>query len=163
MDNFKQIYSQYKDQVYFFVKKHTSSEEDAEDIVQEIFVHLWKYKEQLKNAENPEAIIFKTSKQEIGNFYRKNNLTLVSSDADMVVLNKSEDEVVEEQFSDVQINKVLSVLDKLPPRSKDFLIKNKLENLSYAKIASQNNISKSAVEKQINKALHFLKANLGLF
>ncbi|MCS3870271.1 RNA polymerase sigma-70 factor (ECF subfamily) [Chryseobacterium ginsenosidimutans] len=162
MDQFKNLYTDYKHKVYFFVKKYISNNEDIEDVVQEIFIHLWKHIKDLRNSENVEAIIFKTAKQEIANFYRKNKMILASSNDESVLENHAE-EIPENIISDQDISTLQSLLEKVPAKSRDLFLQNKVQNLSYSKIAEQNNLSKSAVEKHINKVLKFLKTNFQQF
>lgn len=163
MNDFKKIYSKYKNQVYFFVKRYVSGNEDVEDLVQEIFVHLWKHNAHLANSNNQEQIIFKTAKQEIANFYRKNKLIYSSvediSETKLIKLDENDDESL---FLE-NINKIESLIEKLPHRTKEFFLKNKLENVSYAKLAEEYNISKTAVGKHVEKALRFIKANALFF
>ena len=45
------------------MKKYIHGKDDIEDVVQDVFVHLWKYKNSL--GTNREAIVYKTAKQEI--------------------------------------------------------------------------------------------------
>ncbi|WP_089790696.1 RNA polymerase sigma factor [Chryseobacterium wanjuense] len=157
MEQFKAIYSEYKHRVYFFVKKYVQRDEDVEDIVQDIFVHIWKYAEKNNSKVPLEAIIFKTCKQEVANFYRKNKMIMVSSDN---IVNVDEDETIDEIFTEEQISQIEALLDKLPQQTKKLFIQNKIENLSYSQLAKENNISKTAIGKQINKAISFLKVNL---
>lgn len=157
MEQFKAIYSEYKHRVYFFVKKYVQRDEDVEDIVQDIFVHIWKYAEKNNSKVPFEAIIFKTCKQEVANFYRKNKMIMVSSDN---IVNVDEDETIDEIFTEEQISQIEALLDKLPQQTKKLFIQNKIENLSYSQLAKENNISKTAIGKQINKAISFLKVNL---
>ena len=121
-------------------------------MVQEIFIHVWKHFEKIKHAPNPEAILFKTSKQEIANFYRRNKLSFSEFTGD--VEDEEEEESREEKFIRLE-----QLVDELPERRKDILLKNKTGEQSYAQIASENGISKTAVEKQINKAIRFIKNN----
>ena len=158
MAQFKKIYSEYKHKVYFFVRKYIQRDEDVEDVVQDIFVHVWKHMSKANDPSTLEAIIFKTSKQEVAHFYRKNKLVMVSSDQNMVPDN--EDEVSDEVFKEEQISKIESLLDKLPQKTKELFIKNKIENFSYSQLAEENKISKVAIGKHINKAINFLKINL---
>ena len=162
MDHFKDLYNEYKHKVYFFVKKYVSNTEDIEDVVQEVFIHLWKYSKDLKNSDAVEAIIFKTAKQEISNFYRKNKMIL-ASDNDESLLENVIEEHSENAISDLDIDKLQSLLKKVPEKSRELFLQNKVQNLSYSKIAEQNNLSKSAVEKHINKVLKFLKTNFQQF
>ena len=162
MEYFKKIYLDYKHQVYFFVKKFISNMEDVEDVVQEIFVHLWKHSSSLKNPQALESIIFKTAQQEVSNFYRKNKMLFSFSDEDFIK-DEADSERNDHEFKEEQLRKIQNLLENLPERSKTFFYKNKLEKISYSQIAKENNISKTAVEKQVNKVVRYIRANLNLF
>lgn len=156
---FENLYTQYKHQVFFFVKKYVHGQDDIEDIVQDIFVHLWKHRESL--AKNKEAIIFKTAKQEIANFYRKNKLSFsdFNEESHLSIVKEEYDEEEFKSYSE----KVEKVLQLLPEKSKSFFLKHKIDGLSYSEIAKENSISKNAVAKHVNKVLHILKTNINLF
>jgi RNA polymerase sigma factor (sigma-70 family) len=162
MRHFKKIYSDYRHQVYFFVRKYISGPEDIEDVVQEIFIHLWKHDAQLQKSGHPESVIFRTAKQEIANFYRKNKM-IFASDPDIVAGLEETGEEPDTIWKEENLTKIERLLDELPPQNKEFLLRNKVENISYLKIAEENNLSKTAVEKRINKALAYLRSNLSLF
>lgn len=76
------------------------------------------------------------------------------------IVNVDEDETIDEIFTEEQISQIEALLDKLPQQTKKLFIQNKIENLSYSQLAKENNISKTAIGKQINKAISFLKVNL---
>lgn len=158
MNQFKKIYSEYKHKVYFFVRKYIQRDEDVEDIVQDIFVHVWKHLDKANNPSAIEAIIFKTSKQEVANFYRKNKLVLISSDQNIIP--ETEDEISDKFHTEEQISKIETLLDNLPQKTKELFIQHTVENLSYSHLARENKISKAAIGKHISKAISFLKINL---
>lgn len=162
MRHFKKIYSNYRHQVYFFVRKYISGQEDIEDVVQEIFIHLWKHDAQLQKSGQPEAVIFRTAKQEIANFYRKNKMIFASDPGIIAGLEETEGES-EALWKEESLTQIERLLDELPAQNKEFLLRNKLENISYVRIAEENNMSKTAVEKRINKALAYIRSNLSLF
>ena len=70
---FKEIYDLYHFKVFCFVKKYTSQLADSEDVTQNVFIHLWKYRTKLDSGTDLEAILFKSSKQEISRWYKKQN------------------------------------------------------------------------------------------
>lgn len=152
MEEFKTIYDEYKARVYYFVKRYIQRNEEAEDVVQEIFIHIWKHFDKIKAASNPEAILFKTSKQEVANYYRRNKLNFSELTGDV------EDET-ESGDREEKLQQLEELIGRLPERRREILLKNKTEQQSYAHIASENHISKTAVEKQINKAIRFIKNN----
>lgn len=141
------------------MKKYIQGKEDIEDVVQEVFIHLWKYRHALGTS--PDAIVYKTAKQEIANFYRKNQL-LFSELKEQTLADDEKNTVDELEFRQ-QTEKIEHLLQLVPERSKTFFLKNKVEGLSYAEIARENSISKNAVSKHVNKVLEHLKNQLGLF
>ena len=70
---FKEIYDMYHFKVFCFVKKYTAQLADSEDVTQNVFIHLWKYRAKLDPNVELEAILFKSSKQEISKWYKKQN------------------------------------------------------------------------------------------
>lgn len=163
MDSFKEIYSAYKHRVYFFVAKYVSDEEDIEELVQDIFMHVWKHASKADSPSQTEAVIFKSAKQEISNFYRKRKMIFVPLENSQDVDEEENSEIEKKITQEDQLQKIENLLEQVPERSRDFFIKNKIQNLSLFTIAQENDISKTAVEKHVNKVLKFLRANLSLF
>lgn len=156
---FRTIYEQYHRKVFVFVSQYIQTQDDVEDVVQEVFVHLWKHVKKLRTATDIDPIIFKTSKQEIANYYRKKKIQF-----SFIKDEFAEESVVEDKPDRIEqqhvIDKMNLLLDVIPKRRKTIFLQNIVDEMSYAQIASKHNISKSAVAKQIAKALSFLKANL---
>ncbi|MCJ8152723.1 sigma-70 family RNA polymerase sigma factor [Chryseobacterium sp. SSA4.19] len=163
MESFKEIYSAYKHRVYFFVAKYVAEEEDIEELVQDIFMHVWKYCSKTDSASQTEALVFKSAKQEIANFYRKRKMIFVSLENSPAEETDEHSDIEKKVKQEDQLQKIESLLEQVPERSRDFFIKNKIQNLSLFTIARENDISKTAVEKHVNKVLKFLRANLNLF
>ncbi|KPE49107.1 RNA polymerase sigma factor [Chryseobacterium indologenes] len=156
---FEKLYTGYKHQVFFFVKKYVHGQDDIEDIVQDIFVHLWKHRDSL--AQNTDAIVYKTAKQEIANFYRKNKLSFTDLNENTVP--DTEKEEYDEEESGKHLQQIESLLDQVPDKSKAFFLKHKIEGQSYSQIAEEHSISKNAVAKHVNKVLNLIKTQLHFF
>ncbi|WP_165690066.1 RNA polymerase sigma factor [Elizabethkingia ursingii] len=157
---FRKIYTEYKHQVFFFVKKYIHGRDDIEDVVQDIFVHLWKHRHSLNNT-NLSAAVFKTAKQEIANFYRKNKLSCSTLEEDTCTNTLKDDS--NENIPVSHIKQIEDLLYLIPEKSKSFFLKHKIDGLSYSQIAKENSISKNAVAKHVNKVLLFLRTNLSSF
>ncbi|MBT0536076.1 RNA polymerase sigma factor [Riemerella anatipestifer] len=161
MVKFRQIYNKYKHQVYFFIKKYIDQDSDAEDVVQEVFVHLWKHRSSFNSTKiSEEALVFKTAKQEIANFYRKNKTLHHNLEHCKLEKIQEIEEEYDESFITEHLNKILLLIEKLPNKTKDIFLRNKIENISYSALAKEHKISKSAVEKHVQRAIKFIRANL---
>lgn len=120
-----------------------------------------KYPEPHLQYRPKEAIIFKTAKQEVTNFYRRNKLSF-SDFKEEPHLSIVKDEYDEDEFRSYS-EQVQKLLKLIPEKSKSFFLKHKIDGLSYSEIAKESSISKNAVAKHVNKVLNILKTNIHLF
>lgn len=154
---FKEIYELYHFKVFCFVKKYTAQLADSEDVTQNVFIHLWKYRAKLDPDVSLEAILFKSSKQEISKWYKKQN-RIFSVEDDQLVRELDSAAEPEEDISE-QLEKIEYLLNKIPEKRRKIFSLHKFEDRSYKEIAAEMNMSQSAVANQISKTLQFLKKN----
>lgn len=154
---FKEIYDLYHFKVFCFVKKYTSQLADSEDVTQNVFIHLWKYRTKLDPEVSLEAVLFKSSKQEISRWYKKQN-RIFSIEDDKLIKELDSKEQSDEEVS-LQMEKIEYLLDKIPAKRRKIFSLHKFEDRSYKEIAEEMNMSPSAVANQISKTLQFLKKN----
>ena len=154
---FKEIYEQYHIKVYLFTNRFTEQEADTEDIVQNVFIHLWHYRTTLDDDVILGALLFKSSKQEISRWYKKqeNFPTLAGDDLreDLDTEYESDEEFV------LQLEKIAGLLEQIPENRRRIFTMNKFEQRSYKEIAEALSMTPTAVAKQISKTLHFLREN----
>ncbi|GAA6765565.1 RNA polymerase sigma factor [Flavobacterium johnsoniae] len=154
---FKEIYDLYHFKVFCFVKKYTSQLADSEDVTQNVFIHLWKYRTKLDPEVSLEAVLFKSSKQEISRWYKKQN-RIFSVEDDKLIKELDSKTQSEEEVS-LQMEKIEYLLDKIPAKRRKIFSLHKFEDRSYKEIAEEMDMSPGAVANQISKTLQFLKKN----
>lgn len=154
---FHTIYDAYSIRVFDYIKGKVKDRDDICDIMQNVFFHLWLYKESLEST-NIENIIFKTCNQEISNFFvlkQKQPLKIEHS------YREPQDYAVDQLLAafekESQLNTLEERIELLPLKRKQIFKMNKLEGFTQEKIANRLNLSKKAVKKQIAKALLFLR------
>lgn len=154
---FKEIYDLYHFKVFCFVKKYTAQLADSEDVTQNVFIHLWKYRATLDPNVELEAILFKSSKQEISKWYKKQNRIFSVENNQMI---KELDSPSESDDSiNIKFEKIQYLLDKIPEKRRKIFNLHKFEDLSYKEIAAEMDMSPGAVANQISKTLQYLKKN----
>ncbi|PIF29718.1 RNA polymerase sigma-70 factor (ECF subfamily) [Flavobacterium sp. 9] len=155
--SFKEIYDLYHFKIFCFVKKYTAQLADSEDVTQNVFIHLWKYRTKLDPNVELEAILFKSSKQEISKWYKKQN-RIFSVENDQLI---KEVDYVAEVDDDIsfKLEKIEYLLNKIPAKRRKIFNLHKFEDRSYKEIAAEMDMSPSAVANQISKTLQFLKKN----
>ena len=126
-------------------------------MTQNVFIHLWKYRAKLDPNVTLEAILFKSSKQEISKWYKKQN-RIFSVEDDQLIKELDSAAEPDDDISS-QLEKIEYLLNKIPEKRRKIFSLHKFEDRSYKEIAVEMNMSPSAVANQISKTLQFLKKN----
>lgn len=156
-DFFKEVFEKYSQFIFSHIIHKVGKRNDALDIAQNVFVHLWKYRKELKNK-NPEAIIFKACRQEIYQFY-KNQTGIIEIPIDTLniqIADHSEEEREQQIENERLLASIYDTLELVPVRRKQIFLLSKIEGKTREQIATEMNMSKSAIGNQIDKTMRFL-------
>ena len=138
------------------LQKRGASPDEAEDLVQEAFLKFEAYR-QAAEVREPEGFVVKAALNLAVDARRRKGRAPFSPRAldDFVFADSSPgpDEVLQGRD---RLRRLREGLEALKPRTRDMLLAQRLEGLSYAEIAAREGISVSAVEKQIARAVLFL-------
>ena len=158
---FDHIFSSYKARLYAFAVGYLKVSEDAQELVQEVFVKVWENREMLDETRSFNSYLFTISKNTILNYFRKkaNEQSYIDSIKQNTHLtyNTAEKELEYEEL----LNKANIVIELLPRRQKEVYRLSRDMGLSNEEIAQKLNISKKTVENQITLAMKFLRKQLG--
>jgi RNA polymerase sigma-70 factor (ECF subfamily) len=159
--NFDVIYVAYYSRMIRFAKEYVLLEEDAENIVQDIFVLLWEKRDVLDIKVSLVPYLFTLVKNKCLDFLRHKmageEFAKEEYDARRMAL---------EQFnyafsSDEDIEEILTAaIHSLPERCREIFIKSRVEGKKYREIADELNISVNTVETQMSIALKKLRISL---
>jgi len=156
---FEEIYRKYNKKIYVFAFRYLKSREDAEGVVQEVFLELWKNCKKLRRDTQLNAWLFTVTFNNIRKRFRssvreKKHLTQYETR-----LTKHKDELPEIEFNDL-LNNANHILEKLPPQQKKIFLLRREEGQTSSEIASQLSLSKKTVENHLNRAHVFLREAL---
>ena len=130
---------------------YVSDSDDAEDIVQELFIHVWdKDKDSLTDSEFA-AYMTVAIKHRCINFLRKRQEDTVSIEDNPGVASNLPDEETEDESS--KEKRLQAALATLPPKCRDIFLLAKLKGMKYREIAEQLAVSEKTVENQMSKAI----------
>ena len=150
--SFEIIFEHYKNYLYLFVCKALPAEEDAESIVQEIFISLWLNRVKLDESKPLKPYLFTVAKNQIYDHLRKiyskrkylDSLFLDYSSSTV----SAENQVEYWEFERYLLNKI----NQLPERRREIFKLSKLEGKSYREIAVLLGISENTVDMQMRSA-----------
>ena len=132
----------------------------AEDIVQNVFMSIWKNRNKLKEEFVIKSYLYKSVYNEFIDQYRKNKKVLVLDKKYIDALTYFVEEEDEKSLEKL-IYIVKKEIDKLPPKCKQTFLLSKEEGLTNLEISQYLNISIKSVEAHITKAFSVLRKSIG--
>lgn len=165
---FSRIYTLYFPKMVRFAKEYVISEEEAQSIVQDLFLYLWERRDTLGAISNLNAFLFTLTKNRCIDFYRQQTrITRLKESLDslqerelhlkMEALKQFDENI----FSTQEIEELLNnAVNKLPEKCREVFILSRMEGLKHEEIAQQINISVNTVQNHISAALKRLKIEL---
>jgi len=167
-NGFTEIYSNYYPKLLRFAIEYVISKEDAENIVQDLFVSLWENDYLLANAENLNAYLFRLVRNRCIDFLRvkvrekERNLKIQAIfEIELKLKLYSLEEFDDRWHNEDQLERLMSeAIDSLPEKCRQIFIMSKIEKMKYNEIAVNLNLSINTIEKQIGIALKKLRIKL---
>lgn len=148
------LYEHYYNQLVLWADTILKDMDQAEDVVQDLFVRLWE-----KNicdalmSEGVKSYLY-TSVRNMA-IRRLKNHAILESLPDISLVERVVDD--QERSRQEVIELVLSEMEKLPPRSREVLECVHLKNMKYAEVAERMGISVSTVKTLLVRSLRFLR------
>ena len=165
---FSEVYAVYFPRMIRFARTYLIDKEDAENVVQDIFIYLWENRTLLEGLRSPQAFLFTLVKRRSIDFLRK-KLQVTYSEGSLEEVENHEfqyklyslEAFDESRFSDEEIERLLhQAIERLPERCRRIFIESKLNNKKYQEIADEMGLSVQTVKNQVMIAVHKLREDL---
>ena len=162
--DFEKLYKLYYPKMFAFAKNYVPANEDAENIVQDVFLILWERKEEIEISFTLTTYLFTLVKNRCLNFLRHK---LIEEEYNSQMKEELGFKLYAlETFnysyqSEEELQEVIRrALDTLPGRCREVFIKSRIEGLKYKEISDELGISVNTVENQMVTALKKLRVAL---
>jgi RNA polymerase sigma-70 factor, ECF subfamily len=160
ISSFEKIFSLYHKCIYNFCISLHQSPDNAEEIVQKVFVALWEQRDQVDENKPLGAYLYSIARYMIYQDFRRKVYKKAAFDhfafKSPEINNSTKDEVLFDEL----LAFLESHIEKLPERQREIIKLSRYEGLTYRQIAEQLNISENTVDTQIRRALDFLRDKL---
>ena len=156
---FQILFDKYSQKIYHFSLSYLKDKEEAEEIVQEVFMKIWSSRDKLVDNPSFESFLFIIAKNAILNTIRKSNCH--QAYLNYSKLHPEKNILLDEELDFNELKRAYQKsIEKLPPRRKEIFYLSREKNLSNVDIAKKMGISVKTVENQMTSALAEIKKNL---
>lgn len=154
---FSLLFKTYYNDLVLFCGNFIADQSTCEDIVQSIFIKLWKDRHKLNIETSIKSFLLKSVKNKCYDEYRH-----------QCIIRKYEMQYNEETNNDTE-NYILysdlhmhleKALKRLPPTYQEAFVLNRFNGIKYKEIAKKFNVSERMIEVRISKALELLRKYL---
>jgi RNA polymerase sigma-70 factor (ECF subfamily) len=132
--------------------------EEAEDVVQSMFVKIWEKREDLDVRHTIRSYLFKAVYHQCIN--QLEHRTVIQKHQVHVAHDAQAGTQLPETFQNELEENIIAAINSLPEQCRIIFMMSRYDELRYAEIASHLNISVNTVENQISKALRILRERL---
>lgn len=167
---FEAIFYHYHNGLLYFATSYIKNKEDANDIVQSIFLNLWERRSSLNPDSNLTAYLFTTTRNYCLNYLnhlkaRSNYISFQEQNWKEVQLNIHALEAFNPSDLDYEEleNNLRKAIDSMPEQCAKIFMLSRFDGLKYAEIAEKLTISVKTVEKKMSIALSHLRVELKNF
>lgn len=156
---FEQLFREFFTPLMAFARKILGDEEDAREVVHQVFINLWEKRAKLDLSTSLKSYLFTAVHHRSLNVIRDRKKFSSAEVPDM-----SGEWDVSAQIESMELEKkILDTIDNLPDKCREIFTLNRFEGLKYGEIAQQLDISVKTVENQMSKALKILREQLGKY
>ena len=156
-DAYQELFIRYAPRIFNFANSYLKNKDEAEELLQNVFLKVWENHSSLNESKNIKAYIFKIAINAFYDYVKRKNIENAFID-----FAKNNYEVKSNStWQDVIYNEMVSnlnaLVEKLPEQRRKIFRLSKEDGLTNDEIAHKLNLSKRTVENQLYRALSFLK------
>ncbi len=155
------MFKEYYNPLCNFVNSMLKDRNAAEDIVQGVFIKIWKGLDRIQLKGSIKSYLMQSARNATIDHIRKNHVKLESFDGVDI---PSDETVTESMSSDIENyqlrEKIMAAIEQLKPKTQEIFKLHKIEGLTYPEIADYLKIPQRTVEYNIYTAIKQLKVIL---
>lgn len=157
--SFKNLFELHYSPLCNFAYRITDDIDQAEDIVQDIFVKVWNDPDLLDGNKNINSYLYSMVRNRALEVIRRENISQKINQQLKYIQNNAADTNVEEDEIEklLLLEQIYVSIRQLPPKCSEVFTLSKVNGLTYVQIAEKMNISVKTVENHMGKALRLMR------
>lgn len=160
VEAFETIHGRYFSKLYTHAFKMLGSAEDAQDVVQEVFITLWVKRDAIHFHTGLTGYLFTAVRNRVLNLIEHQKTYQHHLDALAAFLDETPIPLTNATDQELLFQLFEAEIDHLPRKMRQIFELRRKDELSYAQIADQLSLSDHTVKKQISNAIKILRDRL---
>ncbi|MFC2106709.1 RNA polymerase sigma factor [Bacteroidota bacterium] len=153
------LFEKYNLQLYRFFYRMTRNKESSEDLVQNVFYRIMKYRKQFKGNGKFVVWMYSIARNELSDFYRiKKKITYDEFAVEDNIVNHSKD-FLENKIDEENLHQLNHALDRMNEDKKQLIVLHEFQALRFREIGEILGISEVNARVKYFRALQELKEN----
>lgn len=157
---FERIYQLYAKRLFAYSMQFTKSQEESEEIVQDVFMRLWTNRTKIRQENTLRSLLFIMTKHYLINAFR----TKINQPEFEEYVHYRNELSVDETSQHLEYEEFIAnfhaILKTLPETQQKVITLSKIEQLTNKEIAEKLSLSEQTVKNQLSLGLKFLKEKL---
>ena len=155
--SFDRVFMEYHNKIFSFSYRYLQSREEAEGVVQHVFMTLWNKRETLHEIRNLNAWLFTVTFNQIRKIFRNTAIVRQKMDSYAAFAPSQDNSTLSSiEFNDMMLN-AEDAISQLPKRQRTILLLRIKEGLSSEEISKRLEINKRTVENHLSSARSALR------
>ena len=157
---FDRLFGKYSGRLYAFGLKYLRSKEDAEGLVQTVFLKVWGNRQQLKSDTSFQSYLFTIAFHDLCNIFRKRSAEREFKDK--LALEFYLKDNLPDPKADYKsiLERVDAIIEQLPDTQRVVFRKSRFEGMTSKEIAAELHLSPGTVDNYISAALKFIRTRM---
>lgn len=158
--NYHTLFTRFSKDIYRYLYYKTGDEIVSKDIVQETFMKLWENCKKV-SFDKAKFYLLRVAKNKVIDTYRTKRINIEFDNTHIKRVEKETPQFLMEQSEyEAKLNKAIN---DMPEKFRITFLMNRIDGKKYREIAEELEVSIKTVEFRMQKALAFMKKELGTF
>ncbi|HEY2726219.1 MAG TPA: RNA polymerase sigma-70 factor [Parafilimonas sp.] len=161
---FRKLFEDNIQKLIYFVFAIVKSKDISQEIVDEVFIRLWKNRENAVNIRNIKVYLYVAAKNAALNYISRKAFEQITEPLTDIDITINSEQVPDKQMITAELfNKIHEAVNSLPPRCKIIFKLVREDGLTYKEVSDILNISENTVDAQMVIAAKRIREKIKLY
>ena len=158
---FSELFGRYAPRIFRFSLSYLKNKNDAEEIVQNVFLKIWEKRNSITASQSIKSLIFKITVNKIYDFIRRKKIELKFQNYTLLNQSLNQSNTDNNSWNYVIYKEmqqtIFNLANQLPKQQQKIFNLSKMEGLTNDEISIKMGLSKRTVENDLYRAVLFVK------